>query len=375
MTRLAVGINPKTVDIAVNELIMTEENKGGFKRGELKPFLEELEKKYDIPFNTLKNRYYRDVKANVKPNATKKGNVVLLKKDLDTKEEKKTKKTKKEIVVEEAVAVAIAPAVEEETKEVETPKQEVEKPIVQTSRPMSIDESIMHHANKQAEKIFTFPRDYYKMGQLVDVKVSNVQTYGVFCEILDGKGFQALCHISEMVDGYIKKVTDYLDVGDVVSKARICLIENKRLNITMKHLHLQKKEEVISMDSVSLPENPPINNLGEQFGNLKDKLLLRATEQTNDANEVEELFAQEGLSDGQKEIVQKYERDIEEMTSYLQEQLGALTPQAKLELASIIEEQGVFKTTRGILKTQENFRADIGLLFMRQMREKLGEYL
>ena len=366
-TNVAERISSEKVGIAVNELIMEEENRGGLKRGELKPFLEKLEEKYDISLSTLKNRYYREVKDKAKPNVTKKGNVTLVKKELNKDKKEETKS--KPIAKEEAVAVTpTAVATIEKTETV------IEKPKVETPKPLNIDESIMSYANKPADRIFNFPKDHYKLGQLVDIKIANIQSYGAFCEIQDGKGFQALCHISEMVDGYIKKVTDYLEVGDIITKARIVLIESKRINVSLKHLHLQKKEEIIPMDT-TLAENPPVNVIGEQFGNLKEKLLARANEQKNDVEEVEELFAEEGLSEGQKEIVQKYERDIEEMTSYLQEQLGALTPQAKLELASIIEEQGVFKTTRGILKTQENFKADIGLLFMRQMKDKLGEYL
>jgi predicted RNA-binding protein with RPS1 domain len=363
-TKVAERISSDIVDMAVNEMIMQEENIG-FQRGELKPFIEKLGEKYKVPFQTLRNRYYRDVKDKVKKNPTKKTKTLVVKKEKDL--DKKTTPTTNE---ENGKAIAIV-----EAPPVEVPVQEVPKP-----KPVNVDESVMAHAHKQADKIFSYPKDYYKLGQMVEVKIVNIQSYGCFCEITDGRGFQALCHISELVNGFIKKVTDYVEVGDVIQGARICLIESKRINVTMKHLNLKKKEEEIPVE-ITLAENPPINNLGDKLHSLKDKILARAVEnntppvQANDEKEVEALFAEEGLNENQEKIIQKYERDIEEMTSYLQEQLGVLTPQAKLELANIIEEQGVFKTTRGILKTQDNFKADIGLLFMRQMKEKLGEYL
>ena len=135
-----------------------------------------------------------------------------------------------------------------------------------------------------------------------------------------------------------------------------------------------------------MDDAPPVNVIGEKFGNLKDKLLARASIQEvknvvkednaiNDVKEVNEIFALEETSKNENEIVKKYERDINEMTSYLISELGALTEPAKLELAKIIEAEGVFRTTRGIMKTQEDFKADIGLLFMQQMKSKLGEYL
>jgi predicted RNA-binding protein with RPS1 domain len=368
-TKYAERISSDIIDKAVNELIMQEENKG-FKRGELKPFVEMLEEKYKVPFNTIKNRYYREVKDKVKKNPTKKTKTLVVKKEKDLDKKAPTVKNDEN---KKAVAIMEAPPIEIPVQEV--PKDETPKP-----KPLSIDESVMAHSQKPAEKIFSFPKDYYKLGQLVEVKVVNIQSYGCFCEITDGRGFQALCHISELVNGFIKKVTDYVEVGDVIQNAKICLIDSKRINITMKHLHLKKKEEDFPVQ-ITLAENPPINNLGDKLSSLKEKILARAVEnqnqslQPNDEKEVEELFAEEGLNESQEKIIQKYERDIEEMTSYLQEQLGVLTPQAKLELANIIEEQGVFKTTRGILKTQDNFKADIGLLFMRQMKEKIGEYL
>lgn len=362
------------LDKAILE-IKTEEESNGFNRGELKPFLEKIAKKYDVSFHSIRNRYYKEPKVEkpVKAKTKVKRTALVDKKTRTTNEASKTD----EIVPTGKKDDNIIPPTNYEAITVKT------KPVQTTN----VDDSISNYSQKQAEKMFNYPKDHYKIGQFVDVKVVNIQSYGCFCEILDGKGFQALCHISEMVDGFIKKVTDFVEVGDIIKQVRICLMDNKRLNVSMKHVHLQKKENEISIEPYQVAENPAINNLGEKFGNLKDKLFTRANEnkattstnieevKANDLNEIEEIFDQEALSESQEKIIKKYERDIEEMTSYLQEQLGALTPQAKLELANIIEEKGLFATTIGIVKTQENFKADIGLLFMQQMKEKLGDYL
>jgi general stress protein 13 len=345
------------VDKAVNEIIMEEEN-NGFKRGELKPFMEKICKKYDVPFTTIRNRYYRDVKDKIKPNRK----AISVKKAIN----KKDKKEKDIVVVQQVENISTLT----ETKS-EIPKIN------------SVDEDIKKHAEKPVDRIFTSAKDHYKLNQLVDIKVSNIQSYGAFCEILDGKGFQALCHISEIVDGFIKDVNDYFEVGQIIHKVRICLVDTKKINVTTKHLHLKKREvPIITLDNTfELPANPPVNNIGEKFGNLKDKLLQRATENVNnnilknDQKEIDEIFALEELSQSQEEMIKKYEKDIFQMTTYLQEELGVLSKPAKLELANIIEEQGLFNTTRAMLKTQENFKADIGLLFMQQMKNKMGEYL
>ena len=201
---------------------------------------------------------------------------------------------------------------------------------------------------------------------------------------------QALCHISEIVDGFIKDVNDYFEVGQVLNKVKICMVDTKKINISTKHLHLKKREipTINEENQLEVPANPPVNNIGEKFGNLKDKLLQRVTENNaiandvsanvvlkNDQKEIDEIFDLELLSQSQEEVLKKYEKDISQMTSYLQVELGVLSKQAKLELANIIEEHGLFNTTRGIISAQNDFKADIGLLFMQQMKNKIGEYL
>ncbi|HMG14777.1 MAG TPA: S1 RNA-binding domain-containing protein [Saprospiraceae bacterium] len=381
MTVTVERTSSEVIDQAVSEVIMEEEN-NGFVRGELKPFLEKIADKYNIPFTSLRNRYYRDVKALAKPNRKALASKKTSSKEPTTKKEEvliTSKPTEKESEVKAG-----------STLESPTPTMEVHAPVIQKLN--AIDEDIRKHNERPVERIFTSAKDHYKLNQLVDVKVLNIQSYGAFCEIMDGKGFQALCHISEIVDGFIKDVNDYFEVGQVVQKVKICLVDFKKINISTKHLRLKKREipTITENNVLELPANPPVNNIGEKFGNLKDKLLLRVVENENKTlpnevssnvvfknqqKEIDEIFDLEQLSQSQEEMLKKYEKDIFQMTSYLQEGLGALSKPAKLELATIIEEEGLFNTTRAILKTQENFKADIGLLFMQQMKNKFSEYL
>jgi general stress protein 13 len=360
-------VSTELMDKAVNEIFIEEENKG-FKRGELKPFLENLSEKYDIPFHSLKNRYYRDVKVNAKPNRK---SVSVKKVATESKELEDKKK--------ESEAQKVVKAGSELDSPTPVIAKEPQEPTIQKIN--SVDESIKKFTEKPADKYFTSPKDHYKINQEVDIKISNIQSYGAFVEILDGKGFTALLHISQLINGFIEDVNDYLEVGQIIKNVKICHVDLKKLNVTTKHLSLKKKEiEIESEDVIELPTNPPVNNIGEKFGTLKDKLLQRVVENTNvavnrDQKEIEEIFALEELSQSQEEMLKKYEKDILEMTNYLQNGLGVLSKPAKLELAKIIEDFGLFNATRGILKTQENFRADIGLLFMQQMRSKIGEYL
>ena len=88
---------------------------------------------------------------------------------------------------------------------------------------------------------------------------------------------------------------------------------------------------------MEVPTNPPVNNIGEKFGNLKNKLLQRVTENNAIANDVSanvvlkndqkdilyEIFDLELLS-LIEEVLKKYEKDISQMTSYLQVELRSI---------------------------------------------------
>lgn len=368
----------ETLEKAYKE-VTKYEDKHGFKRGEFKPFLEKVAEKHGLSWHSLKNRYYRDGKTITKVNEEESSSFLD---DVDETLEKE--KTTIDNAVENHKQESESK--EEQSQQIKFTVEETEtgrKRKILNENPYSayidIDSRIEASSHTPAQRILHQPKDIYKVGQLVKVKVSNIQSYGAFVEIMDGRGFQALVHISELVEGYIKKVTDYIDVNDIIENAKITMIDNKRMNITLKHLNLQsregKQESIEELNEVAT--NPAINVIGEKFGTLKDKLMERAVvvHKGNDLKEIDDILAQELLTESHENILKKYERDIDHMTTYLQDELGALTPQAKLELAKMIDEQGVFNTTRGIMLTQENFKADIGLLFMQQMKSKLGEYL
>ena len=40
---------------------------------------------------------------------------------------------------------------------------------------------------------------------------------------------------------FIKDVNDYFEVGQVLNKVKICMVDTKKINISTKHLHLKKK--------------------------------------------------------------------------------------------------------------------------------------
>jgi len=74
----------------------------------------------------------------------------------------------------------------------------------------SPDASIVEAAVTRINLMFEEP----EVGRVYEGKVVKLMNFGAFVEILPGK--DGLCHVSEVSDGFVKAVNDYLRVGDIV---------------------------------------------------------------------------------------------------------------------------------------------------------------
>ncbi|MCM8776505.1 MAG: polyribonucleotide nucleotidyltransferase [Candidatus Omnitrophica bacterium] len=74
--------------------------------------------------------------------------------------------------------------------------------------------------------------DEPEIGKIYQATVRKLMPFGAFCEILPGR--DGLCHISEISEGYVKMVNDYLRVGDVVPVKVIGIDENGKINLSIK---------------------------------------------------------------------------------------------------------------------------------------------
>lgn len=82
----------------------------------------------------------------------------------------------------------------------------------------------------------------FKVGDVVEGIVTGVQSYGAFLSFADH--YTGLVHISEISEGYVKEITQFVDVGQMV-KVRIIEIdhENKHLKLSLKALNKQYKRK------------------------------------------------------------------------------------------------------------------------------------
>ncbi|MBW7858544.1 MAG: S1 RNA-binding domain-containing protein [Leptonema sp. (in: Bacteria)] len=105
----------------------------------------------------------------------------------------------------------------------------------------------------------------YKKGQLIDGKVTNVTSFGVFVDI--GEGFEGLVHISQLPLRRDENIADRYKVGDAVQTVLLKIEANeKRISLSIKDYDRRQQKEL--MNRYMLPENE-----GYSFGALlKDNL-------------------------------------------------------------------------------------------------------
>ncbi len=71
-----------------------------------------------------------------------------------------------------------------------------------------------------------------KVGQIYTGTVSTIKDFGAFIEVIPGQ--DGLCHISELADGYVEKVTDVVKVGEKVRVKVILIDDQGRVKLSRK---------------------------------------------------------------------------------------------------------------------------------------------
>jgi predicted RNA-binding protein with RPS1 domain len=75
----------------------------------------------------------------------------------------------------------------------------------------------------------------YKIGDIIKCTVTGLQKYGVFVSI--NNNYTGLIHISEVSDEFVKDLTEYVSINDIIY-AKIIEIdeENKKLKLSIKNM-------------------------------------------------------------------------------------------------------------------------------------------
>ncbi len=104
----------------------------------------------------------------------------------------------------------------------------------------------------------------YKIGEIVKGKITGIQRYGAFVKL--NHHMQGLVHISEITNGYVKDIHDFLMVGDEVH-VKVLAVDEKTGKISLSLRSAQEKMNGKRHSVIKVPK--PTNN---GFVTLKGKL-------------------------------------------------------------------------------------------------------
>ncbi len=82
----------------------------------------------------------------------------------------------------------------------------------------------------------------YKKGALVKGQVTGIEKYGIFVNI--DQYYSGLIHISEISDGFVKTVNDYVTIGETIY-AKIIEVdeENCQLKLSIKNIDYKVRKK------------------------------------------------------------------------------------------------------------------------------------
>lgn len=85
-----------------------------------------------------------------------------------------------------------------------------------------------------------FMNNDIKEKDVVRVKITGIQKYGAFA-MLENNNYNGLIHISEISYGYVKNISDFMNVGDSIY-AEILNIDdkNKQIKLSIKDIDYNK---------------------------------------------------------------------------------------------------------------------------------------
>ncbi len=81
-----------------------------------------------------------------------------------------------------------------------------------------------------------------KVGTIYEGKVVSTKDFGAFIELVPGT--DGMCHISELADGFVKNVSDVVQIGDIVKVKVIMVDEQGRIKLSRKQAMPREEETV-----------------------------------------------------------------------------------------------------------------------------------
>ncbi|MGD9761037.1 MAG: S1 RNA-binding domain-containing protein [Candidatus Izemoplasmatales bacterium] len=87
-----------------------------------------------------------------------------------------------------------------------------------------------------------------KQGDIVKGRITNIKPYGAFVKINDE--IDGLIHISEISDGYVRSIEDYLSVGEEVT-LEVIKVEETKISLSYKSQNKKRRKKTESTEVVT----------------------------------------------------------------------------------------------------------------------------
>lgn len=82
----------------------------------------------------------------------------------------------------------------------------------------------------------------YDKGKIVTGQVTGIEKYGIFVSL--DEFYSGLIHISEISDGFVKNIKDYVNIGETI-RAKVVEIDddNYHLKLSIKNMNYKTKRK------------------------------------------------------------------------------------------------------------------------------------
>jgi len=84
-----------------------------------------------------------------------------------------------------------------------------------------------------------------KKGDLVKGRITGIKSYGAFVKIDDA--VDGLIHISEMSDGFVRRIEDFFKVGDVVDLEVLGVNEEGKVSLSYKRTNRVHRKKYVNV--------------------------------------------------------------------------------------------------------------------------------
>lgn len=85
-----------------------------------------------------------------------------------------------------------------------------------------------------------------KTGDIVNGRITGIKSYGAFVK-LDNE-MDGLVHISEISDGFVRSIEDYIAVGENVSLEVISVGEDGRVSLSFKRFNKKRRKKYVEVE-------------------------------------------------------------------------------------------------------------------------------